>query len=107
MIYITCVIDGCILLGDDARRELLVEFVDIQLVPYELLFGVDKPHCTLDEVRFTTYYPYILCICILIYTRMYLGGSSLGLVQAAAQVGRDEVLQLLSATLACSPATVC
>ena len=38
-------------LGGDARRELLEEFVQLQLQPYERLFGPDKPHNSLDQVN--------------------------------------------------------
>lgn len=46
--------DACLVvdaLGATSRKELLEEFVQLQLVPYEKLFGVDKPHFTLDQVE--------------------------------------------------------
>jgi hypothetical protein len=46
--------DSCLVvdaLGTGARRELLQEFVQTQLLPYERLFGPDKPHYSLDQVR--------------------------------------------------------
>ena len=45
--------DSCLVvdsLGAAARRELLEEFVQIQLQPYERLFGPDRPHYSLDQV---------------------------------------------------------
>ena len=45
--------DACLVvdaLGVQARRELLEEFVQLQLIPYETLFGSGKPHFTLDQV---------------------------------------------------------
>ena len=39
-------------LGSTVRRELLEEFVQHQLLPYESLFGPDKPHFALDQVSF-------------------------------------------------------
>ena len=45
--------DACLVvdaLGVEARRELLEEFVQLQLIPYETLFGASKPHFTLDQV---------------------------------------------------------
>jgi hypothetical protein len=38
--------------------ELLEEFVQLQLEPYERLFGPDRPHFSLDQVRIK----YIYCI---------------------------------------------
>ncbi len=46
--------DACLVvdsLGIAARRELLEEFVQVQLVPYEKLFAHDKQHCNLDQVE--------------------------------------------------------
>ena len=46
--------DACLVvdaLGPAARRELLEEFVQLQLVPYERLFGQDKAHFSLDQVE--------------------------------------------------------
>jgi vacuolar protein sorting-associated protein 53 len=46
--------DACLVvdsLGIAARRELLEEFVQLQLVPYESLFSIDKQHFTLDQVE--------------------------------------------------------
>ncbi len=46
--------DACLVvdaLGILARKELLDEFVQLQLVPYEKLFGPDKQHFTLDQVE--------------------------------------------------------
>jgi hypothetical protein len=46
--------DACLVvdaLGASSRRELLEEFVQLQLVPYEKLFGVDKPHYSLNQVE--------------------------------------------------------
>lgn len=46
--------DACLVvdaLGGDARRALLTEFVELQLLPYEQMFGNGKLHCTLEEVR--------------------------------------------------------
>ena len=46
--------DACLVvdsLGLAARRELLEEFVQLQLVPYESLFAADKPHFTLEQVE--------------------------------------------------------
>jgi hypothetical protein len=34
----------------EARKELLEEFVLLQLVPYDTLFGVGRTHCSLDQV---------------------------------------------------------
>ena len=48
--------DSCLVvdsLGAAARRELLEEFVQLQLLPYERLFGPDRPHFALDQVRST------------------------------------------------------
>lgn len=45
--------DACLVvdaLGTDSRRDLLDEFVQLQLVPYEKLFGPDKQHYALDQV---------------------------------------------------------
>ena len=45
--------DACLVvdaLGAESRKGLLEEFVQLQLVPYERLFGVDKPHNSLDQV---------------------------------------------------------
>jgi len=45
--------DACLVvdaLGVQARRELLEEFVQLQLIPYETLFGAGKPHFALDQV---------------------------------------------------------
>jgi hypothetical protein len=47
------VTDACLVvdaLGPDARRDLLEEFVQLQLVPYEKLFGPDKPQFNLSDV---------------------------------------------------------
>ena len=44
--------DSCLIvdaLGYSFRQELLEEFVQIQLVPYEKLFGPDKTHFTLGK----------------------------------------------------------
>lgn len=38
-------------LGASSRKELLEEFVQLQLVPYEKLFGADGKHCSLDDVE--------------------------------------------------------
>eukprot|EP00605_Chrysophyceae_sp_TOSAG23-4_P001233 GSChrysophyteH1.ASY1.ANO1.1344.1 assembled CDS len=46
--------DACLVvdsLGISARRELLEEFVQLQLVPYESLFGEGKQHNSLDQVE--------------------------------------------------------
>jgi hypothetical protein len=46
--------DSCLVvdaLGASARRELLQEFVQAQLQPYERLFGPEKQHYSLDQVR--------------------------------------------------------
>lgn len=46
--------DSCLVvdsLGIAARRELLDEFVQLQLVPYEKLFAQDKQHFSLDQVE--------------------------------------------------------
>ena len=46
--------DACLVvdaLGILARKELLDEFVQLQLVPYEKLFGPDKQHFALDQVE--------------------------------------------------------
>jgi len=45
--------DSCLVvdaLGAAARKELLEEFVQLQLEPYERLFGPDRPHFSLDQV---------------------------------------------------------
>ena len=39
-------------LGAAVRRELLEEFVRVQLQPYDALFGPDKAHANLDQVRY-------------------------------------------------------
>ena len=36
-------------------RSLLEEFVQLQLLPYERLFGPDRPHFALDQVRSTDF----------------------------------------------------
>ena len=44
--------DACIIvdaLGYSFRHELLEEFVQLQLVPYEKLIGPEKPHYSLDD----------------------------------------------------------
>ena len=38
-------------LGRSARRDLLEEFVQLQLLPYEKFFSVGKKHASLDQVR--------------------------------------------------------
>jgi len=46
--------DSCLVvdsLGISARRELLDEFVQLQLVPYEKLFSQDQQHCSLEQVE--------------------------------------------------------
>lgn len=46
--------DSCLIvdaLGYSFRQELLEEFVQLQLTPYETLFGPDRPHFTLDQVE--------------------------------------------------------
>ena len=45
----SCLVVDC--LGIAARRELLEELVQLQLVPYEKLFAPEKQHCTLDQVE--------------------------------------------------------
>ena len=55
--------DSCLVvdsLGAAVRRELLEEFVRVQLQPYDALFGPDKAHANLDQVRYT------VC-CIVLY----------------------------------------
>ncbi|KAJ1418318.1 Vps53-like protein, partial [Ochromonadaceae sp. CCMP2298] len=45
--------DSCLCvdaLGPAARKELLEEFVQLQLVPYDALFSFGKQHCQLDQV---------------------------------------------------------
>jgi hypothetical protein len=45
--------DACLVvdaLGIKARKELLEEFVQLQLVPYEKLFGAEKEYFSLDQV---------------------------------------------------------
>jgi hypothetical protein len=52
------VTDACLVvdaLGPAARKDLLEEFVQLQLVPYEKLFGPDKQHFGLDDVRFCVF----------------------------------------------------
>lgn len=49
----TSLSDCCLIvdaLGYSFRLELLEEFVQLQLVPYEKLFGLEKPHFALDQV---------------------------------------------------------
>ena len=53
-------------LGSTVRRELLEEFVQHQLLPYESLFGPDKPHFALDQVRFLIIHNYSVILNILI-----------------------------------------
>ena len=46
--------DACLVvdaLGITCRKELLEEFVQVQLIPYEKLFGPEKLHFTLDQVE--------------------------------------------------------
>lgn len=45
--------DACLVvdaLGTDFRHEILEEFIEIQLQPYEQLFGADRAHNSLDQV---------------------------------------------------------
>lgn len=59
--HLRSISDACLVvdaLGGEARRALLSEFVDLQLIPYEQMFGNEKLHCTLEEVCI---YIYILC----------------------------------------------
>jgi DNA repair exonuclease SbcCD ATPase subunit len=45
--------DACLVvdaLGAEARKEMLEEFVQLQLVPYEKLFGIDQEHYNLESV---------------------------------------------------------
>ena len=37
-------------LGYESRKLLVEEFVEMQLQPYDALFGIDKPHFTLEDV---------------------------------------------------------
>ena len=37
-------------LGYDSRKVLVDEFVEMQLQPYDALFGMNKPHFTLEDV---------------------------------------------------------
>ena len=50
--------DSCLVvdsLGPAVRRELLEEFVQLQLKPYEQLFGPDRTHFGLDQVLLGLY----------------------------------------------------
>ncbi len=52
--------DACLVvdaLGPHARKELIEEFVQLQLVPYERLFAKDAQHNSLDQVNWITFLP--------------------------------------------------
>ena len=42
-------------LGPQARKDLLDEFVQLQMLPYEKYFAVGKPYFGLDHVRMSSY----------------------------------------------------
>lgn len=47
-------LDACLVvdaLGPQARKDLLEEFIQLQLVPYERLFGPNEKHFALDQVE--------------------------------------------------------
>ena len=88
---------------------LVDEFVEIQLLPYETLFGVDKPHFTLEDVR--TLQSRIICLHtihrLIHYTLTRVGGSSLDVAETSHTHNRLEVLDSLSHALALPSAYLC